>query len=84
MKKLKFGSVIILFLLVLSGMTVGGIGKKQRRLSTIAGVVPSLFKLPEGCLFNDRCSVTLKECFEGAPPVVDLGNGHIVMCHKYV
>ena len=26
-------------------------GRNRRRLSTIPGVVPSLFKLPEGCLF---------------------------------
>ncbi len=69
---------------LLSSIPILGIGKKQRRLSTIAGVVPSLFKLPEGCLFNDRCSGALKECFEVAPAVIDLGNGHTVRCHKYV
>jgi oligopeptide/dipeptide ABC transporter ATP-binding protein len=68
---------------LLSSIPVLGIGKKQRRLSTIAGVVPSLFKLPQGCLFNDRCPRTLNECCEAAPPVIDLGNGHIVRCHKY-
>jgi oligopeptide/dipeptide ABC transporter ATP-binding protein len=68
---------------LLSSIPVLGIGKKQRRLSTIAGVVPSLFKLPRGCLFNDRCPKTLKECCEAAPPIIDLGNGHIVRCHKY-
>lgn len=69
---------------LLCSIPILGMGKRQRRLSTIAGVVPSLFKLSEGCLFSDRCSVTLKACSEGAPPVVDLGNGHMVRCHKYV
>ncbi len=69
---------------LLSSIPILGMGKKQRRLSTIAGVVPSLFKLPEGCLFNDRCSGALKECLEVEPPIIDLGNGHIVRCHKYV
>jgi peptide/nickel transport system ATP-binding protein/oligopeptide transport system ATP-binding protein len=41
---------------LMSSIPVLGIGKKQRRLSTIPGVVPSLFRLPEGCLYNDRCS----------------------------
>ncbi len=68
---------------LLSSIPVLGIGKKQRRLSTIAGVVPSLFKLPHGCLFNDRCSETLKDCSQTAPPIIDLGKGHIVRCHKY-
>jgi oligopeptide/dipeptide ABC transporter ATP-binding protein len=68
---------------LLSSIPILGIGKKQRRLSTIAGVVPSLFKLPQGCLFNDRCSETLKDCCQVAPPIIDLGNGHIVRCHKY-
>ncbi len=69
---------------LLCSIPILGRGKKQRRLSTISGVVPSLFKLPEGCLFNDRCPDSMKQCFEGAPSIVDLGNGHIVRCYKYV
>jgi peptide/nickel transport system ATP-binding protein len=68
---------------LLNSIPVLGIGKKQRRLSTIAGVVPSLFKLPQGCLFNDRCPDTFDKCCGAAPPIIDLGNGHIVRCHKY-
>jgi oligopeptide/dipeptide ABC transporter ATP-binding protein len=60
-----------------------GIGKKQRRLSTVAGVVPSLFQLPEGCLFHERCTLSQEECDRKEPPVIDLGNGHLVRCHKY-
>jgi len=69
---------------LLTSIPVLGIGKKQRRLNTIAGVVPSLFKLPEGCLFHDRCSAAVTDCEQIEPPVVDLGKGHIVRCHKYV
>ncbi len=68
---------------LMNSIPVLGIGKKQKRLSTIAGVVPSLFKLPEGCLFNERCLVTEKECSRLEPPMIDLGNGHFVRCHKY-
>lgn len=68
---------------LMSSIPVLGIGKKQRRLSTIPGVVPSLFKLPEGCLYNDRCSESNKACTHAEPRVIDLGNGHIVRCHKY-
>jgi len=69
---------------LMSSIPILGIGKNQRRLSTIPGVVPSLFKLPKGCLFHDRCSVTLKECDQLEPPMIDLGNNHFVRCHQYV
>jgi len=69
---------------LMSSIPVLGIGKKQRRLSTIPGVVPSLFRLPEGCLYNDRCSEPNEACGHSEPPLIDLGHGHIVRCHKYV
>ena len=68
---------------LMSSIPVLGMGKKQRRLNTIAGVVPSLFKLSEGCLFNERCTVAMKECSHVEPPMIELGNNHIVRCHKY-
>jgi peptide/nickel transport system ATP-binding protein/oligopeptide transport system ATP-binding protein len=60
-----------------------GIGKKQRRLNTIAGVVPSLFRLPRGCLFHERCSDVLEGCDRVEPPLIDFGEGHTVRCHRY-
>jgi oligopeptide/dipeptide ABC transporter ATP-binding protein len=69
---------------LMSSIPILGIGKKEKRLSTIPGVVPSLFKLPKGCLFHERCSVAHTECDQLEPPMIDLGNGHIVRCHKYV
>jgi len=57
--------------------------KKRRRLSTIPGVVPSLFKLSEGCLFNERCPEVRGVCRQIEPPMVNLGNGHMVRCHNY-
>jgi len=68
---------------LMSSIPILGIGKKQKRLSTIAGVVPSLFKLPKGCLFNERCTAVRKECVTMEPPMIDLGNGHLVRCHIY-
>ena len=69
---------------LMSSIPILGSGKRQRRLNTIAGVVPSLFKLPVGCLFNDRCSVAMKECRDVEPAMIDLGKDHIVRCLKYV
>jgi len=68
---------------LMSSIPVLGIGKKEKRLSTIPGMVPSLFKLPRGCFFHERCSVAFKECDQLEPPMIDLGEGHIVRCHKY-
>jgi oligopeptide/dipeptide ABC transporter ATP-binding protein len=68
---------------LMSSIPVLGIGKRQRRLSTIPGVVPSLFSLGAGCLFHDRCTDVFEPCDRVAPPMVDFGNGHLVRCHKY-
>ena len=68
---------------LMNSIPILGIGKKEKRLSTIPGMVPSLFKLPQGCLFQERCSAAYSECDQLEPPMIDLGNGHIVRCHKY-
>jgi peptide/nickel transport system ATP-binding protein len=68
---------------LLSSIPIVGLDKKRRRLSTIPGVVPSLFSLPGGCLFHERCAEGRKECGGVEPPIVDLGSGHMVRCHKY-
>jgi oligopeptide/dipeptide ABC transporter ATP-binding protein len=68
---------------LMCSIPVLGIGKRQQRLCTIPGVVPSLFSLGQGCLFHDRCVDVFEPCDRVAPPMVDFGNGHIVRCHKY-
>jgi len=68
---------------LVSSIPVLGRDKKRRRLSTIPGVVPSLYKLSEGCLFHERCTEAREECRQIEPSIINLGNGHIVRCHKY-
>jgi oligopeptide/dipeptide ABC transporter ATP-binding protein len=67
---------------LMSSIPVLGEEDREKRLSTIPGVVPSLFQLPEGCLFHERCSETLEECCRREPPMVELGKGHLVRCHR--
>lgn len=67
---------------LMHSIPVVGLDKKQRRLSTIPGSVPSLFSLPQGCLFHERCAEGRKECGLTEPPMIDLGKGHLVRCHK--
>jgi peptide/nickel transport system ATP-binding protein len=37
------------------------------RLPTIAGIVPSLFELPKGCRFQDRCGYANQNCIDNEP-----------------
>jgi oligopeptide/dipeptide ABC transporter ATP-binding protein len=53
------------------------------RLKTIPGVVPSLLRLPEGCLFSDRCPDAFADCRRVAPEMVPVGDDHMVRCLKY-
>jgi peptide/nickel transport system ATP-binding protein/oligopeptide transport system ATP-binding protein len=53
---------------------------EDKMLKSIAGVVPSLLDLPEGCSFQDRCSQAFDMCAEKSPPLFELGSGHLVRC----
>ncbi len=58
-------------------------GHKKERLQTIEGMVPSLFDLPVGCNFQDRCSSVTEKCrgSQGEPTLMPAkGEGHTVAC----
>ena len=61
------------------------IGREARdgRLKTISGVVPSLFNLPKGCLFSDRCPDVFSDCHRIRPEMVEVKKNHKVRCLKY-
>ena len=52
------------------------------RLMTIPGRVPSLFHLPPGCKFADRCSYAQPVCQQQEPRVLSQDGG-AVRCHRY-
>jgi len=57
--------------------------ERGRRLTTIPGIVPSLFELPPGCRFQDRCEHREQRCVDVEPELVahaDHG-GRVVRCH---
>ncbi len=56
-------------------------GQKVRRLSTIEGMVPSLFNLPAGCSFCTRCQQKLPNCELQMPEMIEVAPGHFVHCH---
>lgn len=60
-------------------------GRKKERLQTIEGMVPSLFDLPAGCNFQDRCINVTEQCrgTQGEPILRDLGDAgqvHLAAC----
>lgn len=54
--------------------------RKGTRLATIAGTVPELADLPQGCPFADRCALVVEACRAAPPPLIEIGAGHAVGC----
>jgi len=52
----------------------------RARLNEIEGVVPSLYSLPKGCTFADRCDYTSDQCREAFPPLEEKRSGHWAAC----
>jgi peptide/nickel transport system ATP-binding protein len=52
----------------------------RQRLQEIAGMVPSLWELPPGCKFADRCPAVQQRCRDEEPALVQLG-ASLVRCH---
>jgi len=50
------------------------------RLTEIAGVVPSLIDMAEGCTFAPRCPYVTERCRIAYPPEVEAAPGHFVAC----
>jgi oligopeptide/dipeptide ABC transporter ATP-binding protein len=55
-------------------------GVKKEKLATIEGMVPSLFDLPQGCNFQDRCQHATDECRQKEPSLSPITTGHEVSC----
>ncbi|SFB50043.1 peptide/nickel transport system ATP-binding protein [Cohnella sp. OV330] len=55
--------------------------EKGDRLYAIAGSIPSLSKLPEGCVFHPRCPHATDRCRASAPPLVKRGGREAACWH---
>lgn len=55
-------------------------GQKLDQLKTIKGMVPSLYNLPKGCRFADRCPYAQNDCLEAYPSTENLRGIHKVAC----
>ena len=52
------------------------------RLTTIAGTVPELVDLPQGCPFSDRCTFAIAQCKAQRPLPSELGELHSSSCFR--
>ncbi|MFH1156582.1 MAG: ABC transporter ATP-binding protein [Pseudomonadota bacterium] len=50
-------------------------------LPTIAGMVPSLEDMPQGCRFSTRCPIAREICSQIFPAQRKVGDGHFAFCH---
>jgi len=53
------------------------------RLTEIPGIVPSLYELPRGCIFQPRCQESMPECTQILPELKSQSQGRKVRCHLY-
>jgi peptide/nickel transport system ATP-binding protein/oligopeptide transport system ATP-binding protein len=49
-------------------------------LKTIPGAVPSLYALPSGCRFSERCALVEEACRVREPELTEIEEGHFVAC----
>ncbi len=59
----------------------GHIKEKTRNLPTIPGEIPDLVNVPEGCIFQDRCTKKIPQCQVKRPLFETVNERHSVACH---
>ncbi|WP_035898425.1 ABC transporter ATP-binding protein [Labrenzia sp. DG1229] len=57
------------------------LGERQNRLTTIAGMVPTIDRMPSGCRFAPRCPFTTRTCEAQAPALTAVSDRHLAACH---
>ena len=56
--------------------------KNEGRLQTIEGNVPRITEKKPGCRFANRCPYAMEKCKTEDPPMVMVGEDHMVRCHE--
>ncbi len=91
-KKVEEASVAELFAEPCHPYTLGLMGSIPRmdqasaespgrtRLQEIKGIVPSLYNLPPGCIFEPRCPYADDQCRAEYPPLEEKRPGHLAAC----
>jgi oligopeptide/dipeptide ABC transporter ATP-binding protein len=66
---------------LLSAIPIPDPQAKRRRI-LLEGEPPSLFDVPTGCAFHERCPDAQSGCRETRPVLRDVGARHLVACDK--
>jgi len=56
---------------------------RKTKLNVIKGTVPSLYELPSGCRFRNRCPHAMDICAGDPPPMISVGQDHLAACYLY-
>ena len=56
---------------------------RKTKLNIIEGIVPSLYELPSGCRFRNRCPHAMDICAGDPPPMISVGKDHFAACYLY-
>ena len=59
------------------------LSEEKDHLETIEGTVPSIYAMPAGCAFCNRCKYAKPCCRENAPQMLEAEPGRLVRCLKY-
>ncbi len=54
---------------------------RKTKFKPIVGEIPSPLSPPAGCHFHPRCPHAMPRCKEQAPPLKEVGSGHLSACH---
>jgi oligopeptide/dipeptide ABC transporter ATP-binding protein len=57
--------------------------ESAKRLPTIAGMVPPLTALPQGCKFNPRCPDVMEICYGREPALMQVGPAQTARCYLH-
>ncbi|UCF31514.1 MAG: ABC transporter ATP-binding protein [bacterium] len=64
--------------------SIPAMSRGKDRLATIPGVVPSLFNLPVGCPYYERCPSASDICRDSLPGVTEVAPDHFVRCWNHM
>jgi len=56
------------------------LGRKEKFLKEIKGVVPVPYRDIPGCKFADRCTEVIGQCYQENPELKEIDKGHLVAC----
>jgi peptide/nickel transport system ATP-binding protein len=56
------------------------LGRKEKYLEEIKGVVPAPYRKIVGCKFADRCPEVIEACHQKKPPLKEIETDHWAAC----